>query len=319
MDEPLLWYEGAGTSDRRWLVQDQLGSVIAVSNASGAALSVNSYDEYGVPGSSNSGRFQYTGQIWLPEAQLYHYKARAYAPSLGRFLQSDPILYAGGMNLYAYVGNDPVNRRDPSGLQDDVEEDEIVVTGTPLPSQEDWVVNFGFAMDARAAGRLAAIFASLAKINWDALYAAHPELLKGAEPEDDERQNRCGRWALVPQTDSGRAAWDFVAPSPIQMTAVGVAGAYNYQVYNNSVSPGGTDYGNACGPNGCARDFASIIGAWPRTDRQEFRAAGSTANGLYHWRIYEGQVGEAGGVRNFRGPRGRGPINVFVHRQVCGG
>ena len=116
VDEPIVWYEGSGTTDRRWLHADRLGSVIAVSDASGAALAINAYDEYGAPGSSNAGRFQYTGQMWLPEAGLYHYKARAYAPSLGRFLQSDPILHAGGMNLYAYVGGDPVNARDPSGL-----------------------------------------------------------------------------------------------------------------------------------------------------------------------------------------------------------
>ncbi len=103
MDEPLVWYEGAGTGDRRWLIADQLGSVVAVSNASGAALAVNTYDEYGVPGPANLGRFGYTGQAWLPEAQLYHYKARAYAPNLGRFLQTDPIGLAGGMNLYAYT------------------------------------------------------------------------------------------------------------------------------------------------------------------------------------------------------------------------
>ncbi len=139
IDEPIVWYEGSGTTDRRWLVQDQLGSVIAVTNSSGAAISVNTYDEYGIPGAANTGRFQYTGQIWLPEAQLYHYKARIYDPALGRFLQSDPILYAGGMNLYAYVGNDPVNARDPWGLQEaphedggagTTQEDTIVITGT---------------------------------------------------------------------------------------------------------------------------------------------------------------------------------------------
>ena len=54
-------------------------------------------------------------QAWLAEAKLYYYKARMYSPVLGRFMQTDPIGYKDDIDLYAYVGNDPVDGTDFSG------------------------------------------------------------------------------------------------------------------------------------------------------------------------------------------------------------
>ena len=49
--------------------------------------------------------YLFTGRKYDSETGLYHYRARYYNPVIGRFLQTDPIRYAGGLNLYTYVGD----------------------------------------------------------------------------------------------------------------------------------------------------------------------------------------------------------------------
>ena len=135
-DEVAAWYEGAGTSDRRYLTTDRQGSVISVTNASGTVLAINSYDEAGIGAAGNLGRFQYDGEPWLSEIGLYNLQARAYSPYMGRFLQTDPIRYDGGANWYAYGGDDPVNRSDPSGLEPNDPQ-----AAAPTPGHIDFCIN----------------------------------------------------------------------------------------------------------------------------------------------------------------------------------
>jgi RHS repeat-associated protein len=116
-DEALALIDKFG--NRTWFHADERGSVIASSGATSANTYVVRFDEYGKRGSGGSWRFAFTGQLHLL-GDVYYYKNRHYNARLGRFLQADPIGYAGGMNLYAYVGADPVNFTDPLGLDETI-------------------------------------------------------------------------------------------------------------------------------------------------------------------------------------------------------
>ncbi len=76
-------------------------------------------------------RLKLAGQQYDQETGLYYMRARYYDPALGRFLSEDPIGIAGGLNLYAYAGNDPVNQWDPTGMDPDIGGDCTLSNGKP--------------------------------------------------------------------------------------------------------------------------------------------------------------------------------------------
>jgi RHS repeat-associated protein len=100
--------------------QDGLGSVTSIAANTGTLLNSDIYDAFGnitTSTGSFANPFQYSGRDYDAETGLRYYRARYYDPITGRFLSEDPIGFAGsGPNFYAYVRNNPIRFRDPSGM-----------------------------------------------------------------------------------------------------------------------------------------------------------------------------------------------------------
>lgn len=109
-----------GTADY-FYTKDHLGSIREVVASDGTTIeAVYDYSPWGevskIGGSGVESDFLYTGHFYNDESDLHLTLYRAYNPELGMWLSRDPIAENGGINLYAYVGNNPVNFWDPFGL-----------------------------------------------------------------------------------------------------------------------------------------------------------------------------------------------------------
>ncbi len=98
---------------------DALGSVVALSDTSGSLAETYAYSPFGKPDNTSTlgNPYLFTGRRIDAESGLYYYRARHYDPEDGRFVQPDPIGFEGGINLYAYASNNPINFIDPLGLE----------------------------------------------------------------------------------------------------------------------------------------------------------------------------------------------------------
>jgi len=139
---------GVTNGQFNYYYQDASGSTSHVANTSGVLQEWYRYDLQGKPivnddpnnhVSAFGVRHLFTGQQWYSQVGLYDLRSRFYSPDIGRFLQPDPSGFNGDpTNLYRYCGNNPVTRRDPSGLDEQVR-------GIEITYPRVWV--FGFSID----------------------------------------------------------------------------------------------------------------------------------------------------------------------------
>ena len=117
-------YDGA----EYFYLKNAQGDVTGLVNSSGTQVVAYTYDAWGNPLTTTGtmadtlgklNPFRYRGYVYDTETGLYYLGSRYYNPETGRFINADNQLSTGsdltGMNLFAYCGNNPVNRIDPTG------------------------------------------------------------------------------------------------------------------------------------------------------------------------------------------------------------
>jgi RHS repeat-associated protein len=103
------------------IISDRLGSPRLVVNVNDVSdipyrASYTAFGEATITGTADFIPFGFAGGLYDTDTKLVRFGARDYDPNVGRWVSKDPIRFDGGVNLYVYVGNDPINRIDPSGL-----------------------------------------------------------------------------------------------------------------------------------------------------------------------------------------------------------
>lgn len=110
---------GDATPDVQYELSDHLGSSTVVLDHTGALVNREEYTPFGETSFGGYGlkRYRHAGKERDEESGLYDYGARMYAPWLGRWTSPDPAGGTDGLNMYAFVRNNPMRLSDPTGTQ----------------------------------------------------------------------------------------------------------------------------------------------------------------------------------------------------------
>ncbi len=133
-------------------VQDEIGNILGLIEGGAYVSQANSYDAWGTPtetGIAYNNQLKWKALHWEGDViSLYYMRNRWYDYETGRFMSEDPIGLSGGINLYAFAGNDPVNGWDPYGLCPPCNLPPVIITGRrdwpfSTPRDQGWSNNFG--------------------------------------------------------------------------------------------------------------------------------------------------------------------------------
>ena len=123
-----------------FLHADRLGTPQLATDSSQNALWSTTYQPFGTTGiisGSITQSLRLPGQYADVETGFNHNGFRDYMPNLGRYIEADPSGFTGGPNLYGYAAQNPTQRTDRLGLQEDENGGEVA----PAPAEEQFEVN----------------------------------------------------------------------------------------------------------------------------------------------------------------------------------